>query len=212
MKIRLALLLACLIFACPVLLATRPALAQKPGAGSPKPASNPTPSSPPSHTEPSPVPAQPSHPSNPSRPESPKTGETHLPNRPIAAPERLPKVPKANPIKPEHVDRPANVSLRNSKKIDKPVLALKAALAPAQQTIVPKIPIVFWPSPMTIHQGEPLADALTGASAEVPGFFSYSPGLSYVPPPGDCVVLIDFSPTDTVRYLSTSATVHVKVL
>jgi len=205
MKNRLALLLGCL-----VLFASRPAWSQKPAADPAKPAATQTPASPPSHAEP--APAQPSHSPSPSRPESPNTGETRHPNPPTANPEHLPKAPKANPVKPEKADQPRNVSLRNSRKIGKSTLTSKAAQASGQQAIVTEMPVVFWPSPMTIHQGESLAGALAGASASVPGTFIYAPALSYVPPQGNCDVVIQFSPADPIHYLSASATVVVTVL
>jgi hypothetical protein len=83
--------------------------------------------------------------------------------------------------------------------------------AAAAGGVVPVFPSVFWPSPMAIRQGDSLADALPGATADVAGAFIYTPALSYLPPKGECAVSIAFNPADPRRYLPAYATVSVTV-
>jgi hypothetical protein len=210
-----------LMFACLTLTATSLIWAQKPANEPPKPDHSATsPSTPPpaapSHASlpttqaPGPT-ATPNHAPRTENPKPPDSGKTHLPNRPIVNPPVLPKEPKANPVGPDKIRR-SKLERPSPKELQKPVPAANSAVLHARQAIAPVMPNVFWPSPMTIHQGQPLADALTGASAEVPGTFSYSPGPAYVPPQGECVVSISFLPVDTARYYSVSATVRVRVL
>jgi hypothetical protein len=122
------------------------------------------------------------------------------------------KIPKANPTHPEkpQTQKPENAS--KAKRLDKAAEAAAAAVPRAPVTDALKIPMVMWPSPMTIHQGEPLAHALKGSSADVLGSFTYLPPLSYVPPRGRCAVHIRFDPEDPQHYKPDSATVWVDVL
>lgn len=124
-------------------------------------------------------------------------------------PDRPPRVPRANPVKPEQAAKPEKTRLDRT-SVQARAEASKAP-APSQEAVARKMPVVFWPSPMTIHLGEPLAGALSGASADVPGTFTYSPGLSYIPQRGSCAVSVDFHPSDPTHYSSASALVVVTV-
>ena len=212
MKISLAAPALCLW-----LLAAGTLWAQKPASDRPKTdhsASSSKASSPaPTHAEPAPPPhPDPGRPTAPDRREMPKSGQAKAPAPPIVDPNSLPKVPRAYPVKPEKADQSKNVTLKKVARAGKVEPAKTVALSHPPQAIMRQFPMVLWPSPMTIRQGQPLADALKGASADVMGTFTYLPDLTYVPPQGQCAVSIHFDPADTVHYFSASATVWVTVL
>lgn len=71
--------------------------------------------------------------------------------------------------------------------------------------------VVTWPFGKTIQYGQLLSDALYGGSALVPGIFTYSPDLGYVPARGRCHVTVTFRPTDPANLLASTHVVVVKV-
>lgn len=193
------------------LLSASSARAQKPASEPAKtdhPASPPSPAPAPSptHTAPQPTHTEPGRVTGPGRTDTSKNSKISPAPQP-ADPDRLPRVPRAHPVGPEKIKGTDNAQLRKPAGRGQTTLVGNMT-SPA---VVRRMPGVFWPSPMTIQQGEPLAAALSGASADVSGTFSYSPGLGYVPPKGDCAVSIQFEPSDLVHYSPSSATVVVRV-
>jgi hypothetical protein len=81
-------------------------------------------------------------------------------------------------------------------------------------TITPKqTPQIVWTSPPAIGYGTPLGPLQLNATADVDGTFSYSPAAGAVLGAGASQPLrVTFTPTDSVHYRSTFATVFVNVL
>ncbi|SPE31071.1 hypothetical protein SBA3_1740007 [Candidatus Sulfopaludibacter sp. SbA3] len=72
-------------------------------------------------------------------------------------------------------------------------------------------PVITWPTPPPIGLGTPLTGAQLNASANVPGTFVYIPPSGTVPPLGVQTLGVQFSPSDTTNYRSTSASVTLQV-
>ena len=85
----------------------------------------------------------------------------------------------------------------------------EVALLDAPGKIVPSI--VAWPVAEPAIEGTPLADiALEGGSASVPGVFAFANG-QIVPPVGDSLQQVLFTPADTASYESVTLVVGVQV-
>ena len=73
-------------------------------------------------------------------------------------------------------------------------------------------PEITWNAPAAITYGTALSSTQLNASAgSVPGTFSYSPASGAVLDAGTQTLTANFTPTDTVRYVSTSKTVSIMV-
>ena len=74
-----------------------------------------------------------------------------------------------------------------------------------------EIPEITWNAPAPITFGAALAGAQLNATANVPGTFSYVPGSGTELHAGTHTLTAFFTPTDTARYASPSATVEITV-
>jgi hypothetical protein len=93
-------------------------------------------------------------------------------------------------------------------KADGTVLDANAFLI---STVVPTDPVITWSSPGPIIYGTPLSGAQLNASANVPGFFLYTPSEGTVLNAGDQTLLASFNPSDPVRYNAMNAQVELHV-
>ena len=81
----------------------------------------------------------------------------------------------------------------------------------AQWTPKPTPTITTWPTAGAITEGQPLSAAtLSGGSASVPGSFGY-PDPSLIPPAGDYLAEVVFTPDDAATYNPVPGTVNVTV-
>lgn len=72
-------------------------------------------------------------------------------------------------------------------------------------------PTIAWATPAPISYGAALSTAQLDATASVPGTFSYSPALGTVVGAGNQTLTATFTPTDSVDYASSSASVTLQV-
>ncbi|HEX5234143.1 MAG TPA: hypothetical protein VFW25_02305 [Silvibacterium sp.] len=72
-------------------------------------------------------------------------------------------------------------------------------------------PSITWPTPAAITYGTPLSSKQLDATASVAGTFAYSPAAGSVPPAGDDVLVATFTPTNSSKYNTTSASVTLVV-
>ena len=72
-------------------------------------------------------------------------------------------------------------------------------------------PLVSWATPARIVYGNALTASQLNATAPVPGTFSYTPALGTILPAGVQTLSVTFTPTDTVNYTASSATVSLTV-
>jgi len=71
--------------------------------------------------------------------------------------------------------------------------------------------VTEWPTAATITEGQPLSAAqLGGGGASVPGFFSFA-NPATIPPAGEYLAVVVFTPEDSANYSTASATVIVTV-
>ena len=78
---------------------------------------------------------------------------------------------------------------------------------PMQQTT----PVLTWPTPAAIAHGTPLSGAQLNATPSVPGKFTYSPPGGTVLAAGSQTLSVLFTPTDTLHYTTSTATVILTV-
>ena len=83
--------------------------------------------------------------------------------------------------------------------------------ASTKVTVVQAAPVLSWPTPSSMVYGTALSSTQLNASANVPGSFSYSPGVGTILPLGNNAVTATFTPASTANYSSASATVNVSV-
>ena len=88
--------------------------------------------------------------------------------------------------------------------------------ATASTTIVvnpaPKTtPVLTWPAPAAITQGTALSATQLTATASVPGTFVYAPAAGTVLATGTHTLNLTFTPADTTRYNTTSASTSLRV-
>jgi Chitobiase/beta-hexosaminidase C-terminal domain len=69
------------------------------------------------------------------------------------------------------------------------------------------IPSISWPTPPTITYGTALGPTQLNATANVPGYFGYSPGAGTVVAAGTATVTATFTPSDTHAYSGAAARV-----
>ncbi len=72
-------------------------------------------------------------------------------------------------------------------------------------------PSITWSISTPLTFGTPLSAAQLNATASVPGTFAYSPVAGTVLPAGNSTLKVTFSPSDTTRYGSATASVSVSV-
>jgi hypothetical protein len=72
-------------------------------------------------------------------------------------------------------------------------------------------PVITWGQPAPITAGVPLGSAQLNAAANVPGTFSYAPVEGSVLAEGTHTLSATFTPTDSARYSTASATVNIVV-
>ena len=78
-------------------------------------------------------------------------------------------------------------------------------------TVTKATPVVTWANPAPINERVVLGSTQLNATASVPGTFAYSPSYWALLPPGTHTLTVNFTPSDSVNYNSTSKTVTVKV-
>lgn len=85
------------------------------------------------------------------------------------------------------------------------------ATAQVSLQVVPAIPTISWPTSAQIVYGTPLSTAILNATASVPGTFVYTPGAGAIPIVGNDTLTVNFTPADSVDYVSASATTTLVV-
>lgn len=85
------------------------------------------------------------------------------------------------------------------------------AQASVSLNVAKAISAVQWPTPEPITYGTQLTGKQLCAAASVPGTFEYNPGLGAVPAVGEHKLSVVFTPTDTVGFSSSQATVPLVV-
>ncbi|HTO04859.1 MAG TPA: hypothetical protein VL069_14200 [Opitutus sp.] len=78
-------------------------------------------------------------------------------------------------------------------------------------TATKSMPSITWPQPAPIAEGVWLTPTQLNATADVPGFFSYDPGLGTVLKPGSHILRAKFNPSDSAKYESPTAEVTLVV-
>ena len=73
------------------------------------------------------------------------------------------------------------------------------------------IPAITWATPAAIAYGATLSAAQLNATASVPGSFVYTPAAGTVLSAGDQILKVDFTPTDTINYITATDTVSITV-
>ncbi|MBC7922927.1 MAG: PQQ-dependent sugar dehydrogenase, partial [Ferruginibacter sp.] len=72
-------------------------------------------------------------------------------------------------------------------------------------------PTIAWSNPASISDGTPLGAAQLNATASVAGVFSYSPAAGTLLPVGNQTLSVNFAPTNSTNYNTTSTTVQITV-
>lgn len=80
-----------------------------------------------------------------------------------------------------------------------------------QSTATQATPVLTWPLPAAITYGTALSSTQLNATANVPGTFSYDPAGGTILPPGDQVLGVTFTPTDTTDYSVVTETIPLTV-
>jgi len=75
----------------------------------------------------------------------------------------------------------------------------------------PTAPTITWSNPASVVYGTALSSTQLNATASVPGTFTYSPAAGAVPKAGAQTLSVAFTPTDTSKYTSASASVTLTV-
>jgi mucin-19 len=86
-----------------------------------------------------------------------------------------------------------------------------AASSTAMLVVSQSVPSVTWPNPAQITYGTALASAQLGATANVPGTFTYAPGAGTVVNAGTQTLSVVFTPSDTMDYSAVTNTVSMVV-
>jgi hypothetical protein len=73
------------------------------------------------------------------------------------------------------------------------------------------VPVITWTTPAAVTYGAALSETQLNATASVAGSFSYSPALGTVLGAGEHTLTATFTPTDTVNYVGTTASVALTV-
>ena len=72
-------------------------------------------------------------------------------------------------------------------------------------------PVITWANPADIPGGTPLSATQLDAMANVPGTFTYTPGIGTILSGGSQVLFVSFTPTDAVDYETATATATINV-
>jgi beta-glucanase (GH16 family) len=72
-------------------------------------------------------------------------------------------------------------------------------------------PVITWATPAAITYGTALSATQLDATASVPGTFSYTPAAGAVLAAGSQTLSVTFTPTDTTKYTTATATAALKV-
>jgi hypothetical protein len=87
--------------------------------------------------------------------------------------------------------------------------------ATAQTTLTvnppPTTPVITWPAPAPITQGTALGSTQLNATASVPGTFVYNPAAGTVLAAGTYTLKTTFTPADTTRYTTATASTSLTV-
>ncbi len=90
-----------------------------------------------------------------------------------------------------------------------------ANYAPATKTVTltvnQALSTISWATPAPITFGTALSSTQLNATASVPGTFTYSPQAGTIPPAGNNTLSVQFTPTDSVDYLTATASVTLVV-
>jgi hypothetical protein len=78
-------------------------------------------------------------------------------------------------------------------------------------TVSQTVPVITWPGG-SLEYGTPLSAAQLNATANVPGTFTYTPGLGAILSPGNDVISVTFAPTDSFDYAPASGSATFSVL
>ncbi len=78
-------------------------------------------------------------------------------------------------------------------------------------TVTSTTPVITWPQPANVTAGTALSSAQLNATANVPGTFTYTPPAGTVLQAGTQTLTVNFTPTDTKDYSSTSASTTITV-
>jgi hypothetical protein len=84
-------------------------------------------------------------------------------------------------------------------------------MASVTLTVNQAAPTVSWATPAAIFSGTALSATQLDATASVPGTFAYTPAPGAVPPIGNDILSVTFTPTDNVDYSTVTATVTLTV-
>jgi MinD-like ATPase involved in chromosome partitioning or flagellar assembly/ActR/RegA family two-component response regulator len=83
--------------------------------------------------------------------------------------------------------------------------------AAASVTVAKANPRILWPTPDPIAHGAALSPTQLNAKASVPGSFAFAPATGEILAPGVHELSVSFTPTDTLNYITVSATVPLTV-
>ena len=78
-------------------------------------------------------------------------------------------------------------------------------------TVGKAVPVISWATPTSIVYGTALSATQLNASSTTPGTLVYTPALGNVPPAGVRTLSVTLTPTDTVNYAASTATVQIVV-
>jgi hypothetical protein len=87
----------------------------------------------------------------------------------------------------------------------------QSATATAQIVVTPATPLVTWPTPPPITYGTPLTSNQLNATANIPGLFTYTPTNGALLEAGTNILSVQFTPSNSNDYQSTTATAQIVV-
>ena len=86
-----------------------------------------------------------------------------------------------------------------------------SVLSSATQAPTLTVPVITWSTPAAVPAGTVLSAGQLDATANVPGTFAYSPAAGTVLQAGTLALTVDFTPTDSKDYSSTTASTMITV-
>ena len=89
--------------------------------------------------------------------------------------------------------------------------AASSTASASSLNVTQAVPVITWPSPAAIAYPTALGAAQQTATANVPGTFQYQPASGTVETVGTQTLTVNFQPSDTTDYMSTSATTPIVV-
>ena len=78
-------------------------------------------------------------------------------------------------------------------------------------TVTKATPAITWPTPAAISAGTALTSSQLDASSSVHGHFTYTPAKGTIPAPGVDTLSVTFTPSNSTRYNTTTASVSLTV-